>query len=97
MSHGQNLSSTSGEPKLFAANNSLKFQPLDTKTLLKSKTTFVIVFFLPLVGGVFLPGLPELELSVCGLERAARVQSDQIAGLSDLLGGVDGASDLRKK
>jgi hypothetical protein len=78
-------------------SNSLKFQVLDIKILLKSKTTFVVVFFLPLVGGVFLPGLPKLELSVCGLERAACVQRDQIAGLSDLLGGVDGASDLRKK
>jgi len=65
------------------------------KTLLKSKTTFVIVFFLPLVGGVLLPGLPEPELGVGGLERASCVQRDQIAGLSDRLGGIDGASDLR--
>jgi hypothetical protein len=53
-------------------------------------------FILPLVGGVLLPGLPKLELGVCGPERAFGVQRDQIAGLSNRLGGVDGASDLRK-
>jgi hypothetical protein len=67
------------------------------KNSLKIKDDFYNRRFpLPLVGGVLLPGLPEPELGVGGLERASCVQRDQIAGLSDRLGGVDGASDLGK-
>ncbi len=70
--------------------------PRHKKNSFKIKDDFYNLVILPLVGGVLLPGLPEPKLGVGGLERASGVQRDQIAGLSNRLGGVDGASDLRK-